>query len=474
MLSRIRHTLVLILIALLPLHALLVTLGTKLIVGPGHPPLIYLSIWKEALIALFFVIAALEFLEKRKLPRVGLSTSLILALLVLSLIVSAAHFSTTSTMQFLYGFKYLLLPLLLFATARALPWEADFLEKKVFHALFFMGWLVVTLGTISLFMPLPLLTALGYSAGHSLYSPEASLSVFQYIAGTTIPRMQSTFAGPNQLGMWLLIPWSITAVRLFRGQERKMNVLLLLFFGGALFLTFSRAAWVAGFVILLVSFALLLKGAIRRNVIAALFTAALALAIILAVVTPSIFLRGISNQHHLARVKEGFVTMMREPFGHGLGAAGPASNRVNDACVYFSDGADTRWARERSDLCVFVAGQQVQPFASERQCHCAFLPENWYLQVGIELGILGFLLFIALTFVVLEELLIRGKESTPSSLRVFLIFLGVSIGSLFLHAWEDAAVAYTVWMMAGIALTKREKKGQWIKEMICKMCCKRG
>ena len=494
MLSKVRHWILLVLIALLPLHAFFVTVGTKLILGPGHPPLVYLAIWKEVLIVFFFLVAAFELLQKRKRPKLDLPTGLVLALLILSLLIPFVTRYEFETLSYVFGFKYLFLPLLLFVVCKSLSWDTDFLEKKVFHVLFFVGWFVVTLGTISLFLPLPFFTGLGYSAGHSLYSPDAPLSVFQYIAGTTIPRMQSTFAGPNQLGLWLLIPWSITAVRLFRGQERKQNVLLLLFFGGALFLTFSRAAWIAAFIILIVSFVLLLKGAVRKYAVAATFATALFAVIVLALLTPQIFLRGISNQHHLARLEEGFFTMLKEPLGHGLGAAGPASNKVSDACVYFSDGADTSWARARKDLCVFVGKEQVQPplpseilevregelrpasqpSSSARKCKCAFLPENWYLQVGIELGILGFLLFITLILVTLEQLLVRGKKATPSSLRVFLVFLGVSIASLFLHGWEDSAVAYSIWSMAGIALTKREKKAAWFKDMICQLCCKKS
>jgi uncharacterized protein (DUF983 family) len=33
-----------------------------------------------------------------------------------------------------------------------------------------------------------------------------------------------------------------------------------------------------------------------------------------------------------------------------------------------------------------------------------------------------------------------------------LVFLGIGIASLFLHAWEDAAVAYTLWMLIGVAI----------------------
>ena len=85
------------------------------------------------------------------------------------------------------------------------------------------------------------------------------------------------------------------------------------------------------------------------------------------------------------------------------------------------------------------------------------LPENWYLQIGVELGILGFILYVLLIVLLLKRLAVSGERLAGSpaashyALIAFLVFLGVSIGALFLHAWEDTAVAYTLWILiAGI------------------------
>jgi hypothetical protein len=62
--------------------------------------------------------------------------------------------------------------------------------------------------------------------------------------------------------------------------------------------------------------------------------------------------------------------------------------------------------------------------------------------MGVEMGVLGFVLFVMLTILILRKL--------PKGSPVFLAFLGVSIAALFLHAWEDATVAYTVWILLGL------------------------
>jgi len=151
---------------------------------------------------------------------------------------------------------------------------------------------------------------------------------------------------------------------------------------------------------------------------------------------PELMLRAASTRDHLIRPIEAVKTIAANPYGLGLGTAGPASNRVSDACVHLPEGADASWAADRPDLCVFVGSDQVQP---KETCNCPVLPENWYLQLGVEMGVLGFALFFALIL-----LLLYRVKSKP---EVFLPLLGISIAALFLHAWEDSAVSYSVWML---------------------------
>ncbi|MEK7137686.1 MAG: O-antigen ligase family protein [Patescibacteria group bacterium] len=496
MLQRLRQTLVLLLFLLLPFHAFFVTVGTKLILGPGHPPLPYLAVWKELLMVVIFVIGILEIATYKVFPRyfqymnilnVGqretmrmrwkadTSTILIITLFVLALVIQIpnSHFPIPIS-QLVFGFKYLFLPLIFFLLLKNLSWDEDFLERKVFPGLLFVSGIVAACGILTYFLPQSFFTALGYSDAHSLYSPDAPLSAFQQIAGIGIRRIQGTFAGPNQLGLWLLLPWSISLVFLLRGKNQELRIrnqeylnsyffihnsflrfVCLLFLAIVLFLTFSRAAWIGAGVILILACFLLLQRR-TRIIVCSFFVCSFFVAIVaLALTAPQLLLKGISSGQHLQRMQEGVAAILEQPLGRGLGSAGPASNRLQDACVYFPDGADTSWARSRNDLCIFVGDAQVQPLLTERTCACAFLPENWYVQVGVELGILGLVLFVALVVFILRSLLL---QPTTYNLQPFLAFLGISIAALFLHAWEDSAVAYTVWALAGITLGNKGVK----------------
>ena len=491
MLQRIRHHLVFLLVILLPFHALFVTLGTKLIEGPGHAPLSSLAIWKEVLMALIFLIGIIEIagvngkklfaLVKGRPWNFHLDAPVwcILGLLFIAFLLIAGG-EPPSFASFIFGFKYDFVPLIFFLLLAQLQWDEEFLHSRIFPALLIVGGIVSLYGIITLFFPQSFFSFLGYSDAHSLYAPGSSLSAFQQVSDTGIRRIQSTFSGPNQFGLWLLLPWSIGVVKLLKrfssseesaeadDESRSPSILLrigfstrsaplrsleenitLLLTASAIFLTFSRSAWIAAFIIVMVAMGMTQKRSALVTRYSLLVTGLLVSVLLIWFISPELLLRSISNRHHFERTREGIISIIQKPFGYGLGSAGPASNRVSDACLYFDDGADTSWAQDRSDFCLFVGNTQVQPTIDQKVCHCPLLPENWYVQIGIELGIFGFAIFLALTFFVLNRLLALRYTQT------FLTFLGISIAAMFLHAWEDSAIAYTVWGLVGIVLSRR-------------------
>lgn len=466
-----RHYFVLALFLLLPFHALFVTAGTNILAGPGHAPMIELVIWKELLIAIILFVGSLElfFAEEKIITQIftgkvrwkwDLSNEKWMVILLLGLAFTLLP-SNNDFVTFVYGFKYVFIPLIFFLLMMTLTWEEDFLERKILPALLVTGVIVAGYGIVTFFLPINFFTALGYSDTHSLYTPSGPLSAFQQISDTGIRRIQSTMSGPNQLGVWLLMPWSISVVSLLRRRSTGYWLFVTGLIGLAIFLTFSRSAWIAAFVITLIACSTQCTWKTKKSALVGIIGVTIVGIFAVWNVSPDLIQRGISNRHHLERTRSGIIDMIKKPFGHGLGTAGPASNRTSDACLYFparpsgrSDGdagADISWAKDRSDLCLFVGKTQVQPPPDERECVCPVLPENWYVQIGYELGIPGFVLFLILIMYVSKRLHRSGR------LPVFLAFLGVSIAAVFLHAWEDSAVAYTVWGVAGMVLSR----GSW-------------
>lgn len=236
-------------------------------------------------------------------------------------------------------------------------------------------------------------------------------------------------------------------------------------------LAFSRSAWIAAFVIGCVA----AWRMVTKKFFAFCMASFLMLAIGISLFFPTMFVRPISLAGHAERPLKAVLTMIKHPFGLGLGSAGPAANRMSDSCVFLEQGSDPTWAHGNVGLCVFVGGEQVQP--SDRRCDCPLLTENWYLQIGVELGVLGFLLYIGLILLILRQLCVVESGKCPNGRRVlpappalpqcagerwsiverptFLFFVGISVAALFLHAWEDGAVAYTAWILAAAALHRQ-------------------
>ena len=193
MLFRLRHWLILILLVLLPFHALMVTLGTKVLLGTGYAPMGVLAMWKEWIIALLFAVGIIEMAMKigNDIKYYGISikewksdvpTICILLMLIIAIAISATHYSLLTT-HFIFGFKYLFIPLIFFLFLKNLEWNREFIEKKVLPSLMVVGGIVAIYGIVSFFMPVSFFTALGYSDAHSLYAPGSSLSAFQQISG---------------------------------------------------------------------------------------------------------------------------------------------------------------------------------------------------------------------------------------------------------------------------------------------------
>ncbi|MBI2636201.1 O-antigen ligase family protein, partial [Candidatus Peregrinibacteria bacterium] len=418
--KKLRESFTLALLALLPFHALLVTVGTKWLLGPAAgAPMPILAGWKEGLLAAILLIALMEFMRKPSF-KIDLTDGLIIALLAIALLLPKTNF--------LFGFKYDFIPLVAFLILRRVSWSEKFLAR-IESLLLWVAGIAALYGILSFFLPTAFFTSLGYSDAHSLYLPAGPLAAFQQISGTSVRRIQSAFSGPNQFGIWLLIPIGVCLAGITHiGEKLKMqnakckanyqspmfparHLSFFIFLAAALIFTFSRSAWIAAFVIGCV--------AVRRMVSKKFFSCCILSFLILAtgmsLLFPPVFIRPISLAGHVERPLRAVLTMIKHPFGLGLGSAGPAANRTHEPCVYLERGADPSWAASSPQLCVFAGDLQIQPIG--HVCDCAMLPENWYIQIGVELGVPGFLLYGGLILLVLRRLSEGGrrKEKTENA-----------------------------------------------------------
>ncbi len=489
MLQKARESLTLILITLLPFHALFVTVVTKVLLGEGHAPLSVLALWKEALLVVIVGFACVEIFRSasaREMRRVDIFDVLLLALIAIAVLLTAMN---QEWKHALYGFKYDLFVPAAFLVLRRVSWSEQF-RHTLAKSVMIVGGFLALYGLLTLLFPESFFHLLGYSDLHSLYLPNGSLAPFQQIGGLGLRRIQSTMSGPNQFGLWLLIPFSIALCTAWKGEDHLRSpmrttaetlpqayrpreyfpyLLLLLL---AILFTFSRSAWIAVILILFGFLFLTLPQRVSWSITLSTLIFALLVGTVVGSLAPGVVLRVASSKGHIDRPIQAMETMRANPLGLGLGTAGPASNRFSDACVDVEAGSDLSWAKYHPELCLLSDGRQLKP--GNRTCHCPLLTENWYLQIGVELGIAGLILWTLITILMLlktgrvaitatrrvfnPRLMHRGTQEANQFIierSAFLMFLGVSVAALFLHAWEDSAVMMTVWVLLALSLSQK-------------------
>jgi hypothetical protein len=300
------------------------------------------------------------------------------------------------------------------------PWLARSWRKLVFIPV----GLVVGFGLLQAFvLPKDILRHVGYGPG--------TISAYQAVdQKPDYARVQSTMRGPNPLGAYLVIIISLVLVVLMTGQTKGREgwgyVALLAGSIVVLGYTYSRSAYIGAAVAVLAILWLLarrsrLKWWLMTGVAAVVCVGGasiyllrdnnLAQNVIFHTNELSTSPRS-SNQDRLGALENGLTDVMHEPLGRGPGTAGPAS-------VYNPKGG------------VRIA-------------------ENYYLQIGQEVGWLGLGLFCAILAVVGKVLARKSSQPVPAGLLAGL--LGISAVAMVSHAWTDDTLSLLWWGLAGLYL----------------------
>jgi hypothetical protein len=266
--------------------------------------------------------------------------------------------------------------------------------------------------------------------------PHNFLSHFGYNKSTIVPfetinhnshylRFASTTRGANPLGAYLLIPISVMTVLITKNKRIWQRNLFL--FGAVvmLFYTFSRSAWLGAMLSIAIIF---FTGKLNKQYQRVLTVSAAALLVVLAGITIAFHnntkfqnfvlhtqshsaVKSTSDGDHVAALKYGLRQIVHQPFGRGPGSAGPAS--------VYNDGK-TRIA------------------------------ENYFIQIGQELGWIGLILYLAITVGIGYLLWLRRDQ--PLALSLFASLVGITLINCVLYAWSDDTLAYIWWGLAGIAM----------------------
>lgn len=298
--------------------------------------------------------------------------------------------------------------------------------KKVLIAL---GALLSVIAVLQVFvLPKDFLAFFGYELA------DTGLSYYTIDNDPTTLRANATTRGPNELGAFLLIPITLLVTKLWRktyeNRWRTLALLALMVF--ALGLTFSRSAFLGtGLSVVLLSAFYLKRHShllTRKRVFVAIVSVLAVLGALGALVMYSpraqqvvfhapleeVGARG-SDFQRLSQQAQAASWVTEEPEGYGLGTAGPSS-------FYNTTGTN--------------------------------ITENYYLQIAIEVGVVGLIIFLAILFFVIRALV---RSENPDRYALLASLAGLSFISLLLHGWADDLTGYAWWGLAGLLVAENNQ-----------------
>jgi len=389
----------------------------------------FFKIWKEFALTVLAVILATFLLTHRKFVHQVTRHRLAIAISAYILLILVVAFYDLMTSRVgdeavIYGLIVNLRPVAIFSTAfltfaigvrwqvAGFPWRRIVLIPALIVIIFGLAQMTV--------LPKDILTHAGYSA--------ATIEPYQTVDNQSeFVRIQSTLRGPNPLGAYLII--IITTLVAAFVADKKRRIWWGVFTAGALAVlvgTYSRSAEV-GLILSMLSLAVIYRGKyIRQHLLIVGICVVLVVGVgTLLLAKNNYFVENAvlhssdssrsqmsSNFERVEAMKRATREVANNPLGTGVGSAGPASAR--------NELAEVRIA------------------------------ENYFLQIGQELGLAGILLFISINVMIGRELWRRPSEQLAAILLASLI--GLTFVNLVSHAWADDTLAYIWWGLAGIAL----------------------
>ena len=396
----------------MPFHAFL-----TIVLGQAFGNRAIFQAWKEVLILVMALVWVSSMLRQRKILIDRSRTNLIVgALFLVAFIVTLL--AQPSWAALIFGIKTDLVPLVLFLIAQSVLHDHD--KPPLAKLILVPAGFVVLGGLAQAFVLSPqMMSQLGYNVN--------TINPVQLVdPAIDAVRLFSTLGGANQLGAYLVLPICLTLAYILRRKQWWLLPLL----GGLGWLSlrsYSRSSWIALALAVFITVVISLRGKWRLAFVSLSIVAAVGggLFIYQVITSPQntrlqyLLLHGRVNVDKVegsdaARTKSqqmAIEKLTQNPIGYGLGVVGPASQQ---------------------------AGRSI-------------VTENWYLQIALELGVAGVLLFVAFWLSNIADLFATIRRLGADPLRIALLasVCGLMLSNLFLHTWADSTLVIMTFSLLG-------------------------
>lgn len=265
-----------------------------------------------------------------------------------------------------------------------------------------------------------------FSSRVSVFNPFECLSFSQNIIGNH--RLQATFWWPIRYSVYLVVVYFIL---LGAFMDTKMSViykkyiyvmsgtLLILL---SIFFSYSKTSYIGfllgAIIFLFMSWKMFMKNKFPQKYLQLIIVFGVLFGIGWMYIYRDLFLHIGSMLKRFENLLFSFELLRDNIFWYGLGIAGPAST-------------------------VATLSNYFEPF----------LPENWYIQVWLETGIVGLFLLLNIIWLIGKRLFwISLGRKEYYWIGLFCAFVSLCVMALFTHSFEEAATSYLLFFLIGIQL----------------------
>lgn len=422
----------LILIVLLPFQGLL--LAKLWALGAPASVVKQLGSWKEVLALAVVVAGARGFIaSKRRVDAVDRLALAFVGLAALYFVLQPVIVpSAPSSVRIrALGFRETAGFVLLLLGARHAPFPRGF-ARKAGRVVLAVGVAVAAIGIYEAILPDAWNRFVVGTMEYTRYQvavlgtvPQNMWNILTYgqLGSGQLVRIGSVFLGAGTCGFYLLLSFALGLERTVRRGPWLTGLLPTLLIGAALLLTQTRSAIVGGLIVAFLAFQPTAGRARHFRTQAAIVLGALALVAVPAAAATGVLSRfallnsssDTSTAGHARGFSAGLGVVAENPLGLGLGTGA---------------GTGQRFAVQDTTI-----------------------PENNYLEIGDEIGILPMLVFVALAVALILRLR-RSARARPDPLlsATMAAATGLAVGAWFLQTWSDLSVAWTFWGVAGAML----------------------
>lgn len=371
-----------------------------------------ISLLRDIFVLIIFVFSLSSLINKR---RINFYIIPVLIFVLWALI--SIFWREASLSQWAKGVRLLTMPMILFLSLQMIIISKSTIEKlnKLIVA---TSLVVATFAILEIIgIKLPLTTAL---------SGNGMLEADQMVGALGVSRVSSIMAGPNAMGLYMLVMIAITLGSAGFLGKRNSNILTGIY-SVLLFFTFSRSALIG---LLIFYFSLLILQLYKKK--GAIYSAVIGVFVLIVLSSASLFLyHNSKTQDYLTHSNssslrvEQYRRIWNEKYeiglmGRGTGTAGPSSQ-------FRLDGGENHWT------------------------------ENIYFDIFEELGLIGLLLYLFIVFSVLIQSY-RKMNTDIGSRIVLLLSLSFLVTGIFINYYTGQVAIFLFWLLNGLTLKEQYGK----------------